>query len=201
MSTTPRFVVLTGGPGAGKTVALEMVRHALDGVRVLPESASILFGGGFPRRADALARRVAQRAIYFVQQELESLAHADASAPLVLCDRGTLDALAYWPEGGETFFDSVQTTLARELGRYAAVIHLDVPTIAQGYRSSSLRIEGASEAAAIDRRIVEAWSGHPRRHSVPAAADISTKARRVMEILALECAEVREAGARGSSSA
>lgn len=42
----PRRVVLTGGPGAGKTAVLEMVRQSLcQSVHVLPEAASIVFDG------------------------------------------------------------------------------------------------------------------------------------------------------------
>ena len=39
-----------GRPGAGKTAVLELIQRSFCGhVRVLPESAGILFGGGFPR--------------------------------------------------------------------------------------------------------------------------------------------------------
>jgi predicted ATPase len=42
-----RRIVLTGGPGAGKTATLEMIKHAFcEHVRVLPEAATIVFGGG-----------------------------------------------------------------------------------------------------------------------------------------------------------
>ena len=46
-----RRVVLTGGPGAGKTAVLELIRQNFcKHVKVLPESAGILFGGGIPPR-------------------------------------------------------------------------------------------------------------------------------------------------------
>jgi uncharacterized protein (DUF2249 family) len=45
-----RRIVLTGGPGAGKTAVLELFRAAVcEHVNVLPEAAGIVFGGGFPR--------------------------------------------------------------------------------------------------------------------------------------------------------
>ena len=48
-----RRVVLTGGPGAGKTALLELIRQSFCAhVRVLPEAASVVFGGGFPREDD-----------------------------------------------------------------------------------------------------------------------------------------------------
>lgn len=44
-------IVLTGGPGAGKTALLELIRQSFCAhVKVLPEAASIIFGGGFPGR-------------------------------------------------------------------------------------------------------------------------------------------------------
>jgi len=91
----PRRVVLTGGPGAGKTAVLEMVRRSMcQHVHVLPEAASIVFGGGFPREDDPTCRRAAQRAIYHVQRALEVTGAAHNPA-IVLCDRGTIDGLAY----------------------------------------------------------------------------------------------------------
>jgi hypothetical protein len=66
------------------------------GVKVLPEAASIVFGGGFPRGEGSELRRAAQRAIFYVQRELEAAADANNPA-IILCDRGTLDGVAYWP--------------------------------------------------------------------------------------------------------
>ena len=74
-------IVLTGGPGAGKTAVLELVRQQFCAhVQVLPEAAGIVFGGGFPRTGSLEWRRSAQRAIFFVQRELESTGDADNSA-------------------------------------------------------------------------------------------------------------------------
>jgi predicted ATPase len=183
------MVVLTGGPGAGKTAVLEIVRHAAaNDVLVLPESASVVFGGGFPRRTSIDARAAAQRAIFHVQRELEIVAAVDDGIRVVLCDRGTVDGLAYWPRVTEDFFECVGTTHARELARYAAVLHLEVPTIEQGYRAMGLRVESAMEAAAIDRRIAEAWSPHPRRYFVASTSNFIAKAARVMQLIGDEIA-------------
>ena len=90
----PRRLVLTGGPGAGKTAVLEALKHLLSSqVAVLPESAGIIFGGGFPRINTLPAQRAAQRAIFFVQRELEAIADESGFAA-VLCDRGLADAVA-----------------------------------------------------------------------------------------------------------
>ena len=181
-----RRVVLTGGPGAGKTAVLALIRQAFcEHVLVLPETAGILFGGGFPRGKAPELLRPAQRAIFFTQRELEATTEG-ANPALVLCDRGTVDAAAYWP-GPESFWSAVGVALDEQLRRYDAVIHLRTPRPAAGYDySNPLRIESAEEAAAIDERILQAWELHPKRSVVEAAPDFMAKAARALEILRSE---------------
>lgn len=184
-----RRIVLTGGPGAGKTAILELIRQSFcDHVKVLPESASIVFGGGFPRGDAELMRMAAQRAIFYVQRELE--AAADASNPaIVLCDRGTIDGAAYWPST-EDLWLSLGTTLDEQLGRYDAVIHLRTPTGLGGYNHQNpLRTESATEAAGLDARILHAWERHPRRFIVESSADFLDKAAHALDILRRELPE------------
>jgi predicted ATPase len=183
---TRKRIVLTGGPGAGKTAVLELVRQEFCAhVQVLPEAAGIVFGGGFPRTGSLNWLRAAQRAIFFVQAELENTGDAD-NAAIVLCDRGTVDGAAYWP-GPDSFWESVGTTQERETSRYDAVIHLRTPTVHNGYNNENpLRIESASTAAEIDERLMRIWEGHPRRFVVPASQDFLEKAARVVEILKAE---------------
>lgn len=184
-----RRIVLTGGPGAGKTAVLELVRqHFCEHVHVLHESASIVFGGGFPRRPHGEGRRAAQRAIFHVQRELEAVEEGE-NAAIVLCDRGTVDGAAYWP-GPSDLWSSVGTTLADELARYNAVIHLRTPSMGEGYNHvNPLRLESAGEAAAIDERLLHVWTTHPRRFVIEAHAAFLDKARHVLDILRNELPE------------
>jgi predicted ATPase len=181
-----RRVVLTGGPGAGKTAVLELIRQSFcEHVTVLPESAGIVYGGGFPRGDAHTLRQAAQRAIFHVQRELEE-GMAGANYAVVLCDRGTIDGVAYWP-GPDDYWSEVGTTLDAQLARYAAVIHLRTPGAAGGYnRRNPLRVETAMEAAAIDERIAQAWARHPRRFEIAATESFMTKATRALEILRSE---------------
>jgi predicted ATPase len=183
-------LVLTGGPGAGKTAVLELIRQAFcRHVRVLPEAAGIVFGGGFPREDDLECRRGAQRAIYFVQRELEHVGDQHNPA-IVLCDRGTIDGLAYWPGPAAEFWTSVRSSLALELARYDAVIHLRTPTAALGYnRNNPLRTESAASAAEIDARILDAWRDHPRRLIVASSENFLDKARRALGFVRAELPE------------
>jgi predicted ATPase len=181
-----RRIVLTGGPGAGKTAVLELIRQAFcSHVKVLAESAGIVFGGGFPRDTDVGTRRAGQRAIFFVHRELESAAESKNPA-IVLCDRGTVDGAAYWP-GPDDLWSSLGTSADEQLRRYDAVIHLRTPPLDHGYNHDNpLRIESATEAAAIDQKIAAVWAGHPRRFFVEAAPDFLAKATRALELLRLE---------------
>jgi len=178
-----RRIVLTGGPGGGKTAVLELVRQSFcSHVKVLPEAAGILFAGGFPRGGDGETRRAAQRAIFYVQRELELAADAENLA-IVLCDRGTVDGTAYWP-GPDDFWAALGTTLDEQLRRYDAVIHLRTPALGQGYNHQNpLRLESAAQAAEIDERLASAWTRHPRRFEVASTPDFLDKAGRVLEIL------------------
>jgi predicted ATPase len=180
-------IVVTGGPGAGKTATLEVARRTLCGhIGFARESASIVFGGGFPRETREHAQCAAQRAIYFVQRELESVFDDRSDLDVVLCDRGTLDCAAYWPRAEVEFYNELGTTRAAELARYAAVLHLRPPPNGGGYERAGLRIESADEALAIDARIERSWSRHPRRFFVEHTTDFFAKVSRVLTLIESE---------------
>ena len=181
-------VVLTGGPGAGKTAVLEVLARSLcRHIVVLPEAAGIVYGGGFPRRDGAAFRRASQRAIFRVQEELERAFMEDGSYAVLLCDRGLVDGLAYWPGSAREFLDDLGRSEEALFARYAAVIHLRTPLAGHGYdHRNPLRTETAMEAAAIDTRILEAWAGHPKRIVVESTHDFLDKVRRVVELVRAE---------------
>jgi hypothetical protein len=166
-----------------------MLRHSLcPHVVILPESAGIVLGGGFPRGDTAAVRRAGQRAIFHVQRELESTTDG-GNAALVLCDRGMIDGVAYWP-GPDDFWASVGASREEILRRYDAVIHLRTPDGKHGYgHQNPLRVETDREASAIDGRILQAWDGHPRRYVIPVMSDFVDKARRVLAIVRDEVPE------------
>jgi hypothetical protein len=149
---------------------------------LVPEAASLLFRGGFPRGRNLDERAATQRAIFYVQRELESAKEAAGHPAALLCDRGTVDGAAYWP-GPQPLWSAVGTTRDAELQRYDAVIHLRVPGPADYNQDNAARIETAEEAAAIDLRIAEAWAGHPRRSVVDNAASFLDKAHQALDLI------------------
>ncbi len=178
-----RRVVLTGGPGAGKSAVLELARlffcrHLV----TLPEAAGIVFGGRFPRNHRVEIRQAAQRAIYHVQRELEATAALD-NAAMLLCDRGTPDGSAYWMGDGD-LWSAVGTTQEAELARYHAVILLRTPSAVEAYdQRNPLRIETQDEARAIDAQIAAAWAKHPLVYEIPATEDFLSKAAHALQHL------------------
>ena len=176
-------VVLTGGPGAGKTAVLEMLAHDVcSHVVITREAAGILFAGGFPRSRDPRMRRAAQRAIFHVQVELENML-ADSNAAIILFDRGIVDGSAYWPGPG-SFWGDVGMTREDALSRYDAVVHMRSPDAPNGYgHQNPLRTESPDEARAIDDRILAAWNGHPHRFIIDATPNFLTKAERALALI------------------
>lgn len=182
----PRFVAITGGPGAGKTAVLEVVqREFCDHVVVLPEAASILFRGGFPRLRSDPGRRAVQRAIYRVEVELERQARDEGRAAVVLCDRGTVDSAAYWTGPPGSLWSELGTSLETELARYDQVIHLRTPPAGNGYDTTNpLRLESPEEALALDRAILEVWAAHPARTVIDSQIDFLDKLRLAIAAIA-----------------
>lgn len=184
-SMKPRLVVITGGPGAGKTAVLEVVRKMFcERVAILPEAASILFGGGFWRLDSLAGVKSTQRAIYHVQKELQTIFFEENKWTLGLCDRGTLDGLAYWPSKPDEFLADVGTTLDKELSKYYGVIHLRVPSATNGYNyQNPMRIETAELAATIDQKIHEIWKAHPNYYQISSAVSFASKMNEAVELI------------------
>jgi len=182
----PLRIVLTGGPGAGKTTAADLFRREIgDTVVLVPESATTLFAGGFPRVPDEEARRSVQSAIFAVQRALEDIQASLFPDRVLLCDRGTIDGAAYWPDGEAEFFTRMGTTQEAEMARYDVVLFFESASVAgisiEG--GNRYRVESTDEAFQLDRRLRALWSGHPRFHLVPHNASFLRKITTGLSIL------------------
>ena len=163
-------IVLTGGPGGGKTTAGDLFRREM-GERVVfvPEAATMIFTGGFPRVRVPGAVHAAQRAIYHVQRNLEDVQAATYPDRVLLCDRGTIDGAAYWPGDPHHFFEDLDTSMETELRRYDAVIFFESAAVGgMGIEGGNpIRNESQQQAVELDTKLRRLWMQHPRFFLVP----------------------------------
>jgi len=164
-------IVLTGGPGAGKTTAADLLRRELgEKVIVVPEAATMIFSGGFPRYDNPAARKSTQKTIYSIQQNLEDVQSLRYPERILLCDRGTLDSAVYWPDGSDSFFKEMNTSLEAELSRYDAVIFFESASVAKREiieGGNPTRNESIDEAARLDQELYKIWSHHSHFRHIP----------------------------------
>src|ERR1019366_24194 len=151
-NSLPIRFVLTGAPGAGKTVISHLLAKKHPELWVLvPEAATQVYDA-LQTRWDKLTpagRRDVQRKIYHLQlQQEEKIQQANPGKSLLL-DRGTIDGAAYWPDGPDDYWRELSTSLSAELRRYTTVIWMQ-------------------SSAAIG--LYDGDSSNPRRHEPPAAA-------------------------------
>src|SRR6185369_3995147 len=86
--------------------------------------------------------------------------------------------------GPDNFWTELGMTREDALTRYDAVIHMRSPDGPNGYgHQNPLRTETATEAQAIDERILAAWNGHPHRFIIDATPNFLTKAERALALI------------------
>lgn len=171
-------IVVTGGPGGGKTTALDFFQREFRQLaRVVPESATALFKAGIQRSSEYHMVTRIQRAIYHQQVTMERNFSEVYPQEILVCDRGTLDGLAYWPGSREEFFESVHSSLEKELSRYQAVIFFETAAVSTSNFSTNnpYRIENQIEAIKLDKKLQEIWSQHPHFSFIPTSESFLKK--------------------------
>lgn len=194
-------IVLTGGPCAGKTTALvRVIEHFSNlGYKVftIPEVPTMFTQAGM----DYLTQNPdffyeGEKATLETQLALEDkfmrMAETIDGPCVVVCDRGTMDISAYMkPEMWEKITKDVGTS-TQELrdNRYDAVLHLvsAADGAEQFYTTSNnaSRNEAADEkglqiARMLDKRVIEAWTGHAHLRVINNNEDFDKKLNRVLK--------------------
>ncbi len=157
-------IALSGGPGGGKSTAAELFKlEYKDFISLVPEVATLLFRGGYPRVDSPHVVENIQQSIFHVQNNIEDTYAKLFPHHTLLCDRGTVDGGAYWPMGAEDFYKTMGTTLKKELERYDTVIFFE--TAAAGGLAIDLgnpvRNEDQRKAIELDMKLKDLWSQHP----------------------------------------
>lgn len=182
-------IVITGGPGAGKTV---ISRHFAstypDRFVSVPEAATQLYDALQTRwdRLDVPARRDVQRKIYQLQIDQEQRTLAEHPRHILLLDRGTIDGAAYWPEGPADYWRDVGSSSPVELARYDAVIWMQSSAalgLYDGDSSNPRRFEHPQAAIASGELLVGLWKDHPVLRKVDAYRQLTDKIAAVQQVL------------------
>jgi predicted ATPase len=184
-------IVLTGGPGAGKTViSCRLAALRPERFVCVPEAATQVYADLQTRwdRLDLNGRYDAQRRIYHLQVEQEERLARAYPNHILLLDRGTIDGAAYWPDGPEAYWRDLETTLERELARYDAVIWMETAAALghdfyDGDSSNTCRFEDAPAAIESGKLLARLWHKHPKLMHLPAYPTIEEKVAAVDQLL------------------
>lgn len=186
-------IVITGGPSAGKTTAMSWVQNAFTqmGYTVLfvPETATELITGGVaPWTCGTNAEyQKCQMKLQIEKEKIFEQAARTMTADkvLIVCDRGTLDNKAYMND--IEFAEVIQFIGSNEVelrDNYDAVFHL--VTAAKGAEefyttaNNSARTETVEEAAALDDKLISAWTGHPHLRVIDNTTNFEEKMKRLI---------------------
>ena len=186
-------IVITGGPCAGKTTAMSWIQSNFVkmGYTVLfvPETATELITGGVAPWT--CGSNVAyQKCQMKLQLEKEKIfAQGAATMPvqkvLIVCDRGALDNKAYMTDlDFHCVLESLGCNEVELRDNYDAVFHL--VTAAKGAEkfyttaNNAARTETVEQAAALDDKLIAAWTGHPHLRIIDNATDFEDKLKRLI---------------------
>ncbi len=192
-NVTIHKIVLTGGPSAGKTTGLSWIRNAFTDrgykVLIVPETATELITNGVEPWACA-ANLDYQRCQLRLQLEKERVFEQAARSMkadkvLIVCDRGAMDNRAYMTElDFAQLLSEFHTSEVELRDSYDAVFHL--VTAAKGAAefyttaNNEARRETPAQAAALDDKLIAAWTGHPHLRVVDNSTDFQDKLRRLI---------------------
>ena len=186
-------IVITGGPCAGKTTAMSWIQNAFTkkgyAVLFVDETATQLISGGAAPWLSTSGRDF-QRWLMQLQLEKEK-AFAEIGKTmknrkiLIVCDRGALDNRAYMSDADFRYVQkSMNTNEVALRDQYDAVFHL--VTAAKGAErfytlaNNAARTETPEQAAALDDKLIAAWTGHPHLRVIDNSTDFDAKMRRLI---------------------
>ena len=186
-------IVITGGPCAGKSTAMSWIQNAFTqmGYTVLfiPETATELITGGvapWTCRTNSDFQKCQLRLQLDKEAAFTQAANTmDSSKVLIVCDRGALDNKAYMDDlEFARVLEYLDTNEIELRDNYDAVFHL--VTAAKGAEefytteNNSARTETVEAAAALDDRLISAWTGHPHLRIIDNSLDFEAKMKRLI---------------------
>ena len=181
-------IVITGGPCAGKSSAIERVRATLEKkdytvLAVAETSTELISGGVAPWTCDCqktYQKCLLQLQLAKEQTFLQAAETMSAERILLIFDRGALDGKAYLKSGEfAEILAELELTESALLARYDGIFHLEsvAKCNEQAYTTANnkARTETAKEAAELDRITAKCWQNHPHRITICGAPSFEEK--------------------------
>ena len=181
-------IVITGGPCAGKSTAMSTIQSELTklGYKVyfIAESATEVITSGVTPDLNNFQKHLLQLQLD-KEKMYENIAKDNEAKTVIVLDRGVLDSKPYMKPGEfESICKELHTSELELRDNYDAVFHL--VTAAKGAEefyttaNNAARRETAEEAAAMDDKGIEAWTGHPHFRVIDNSTDFDEKIKRLM---------------------
>jgi len=190
-------IVITGGPCAGKTTGMSWIQNAFTergySVIFISETATELISGGVAPWTCS-SNIEFQKCLLNLQIEREKVYERAASSMnsekiLIVCDRGALDNKSYMSDADfDNVLKSIGVNEVELRDNYDAVFHL--VTAAKGAEefyttaNNSARTETPEQAAAIDDKLIAAWTGHPHLRIIDNAQGFEEKMKHLISEIA-----------------
>ena len=186
-------IVITGGPCAGKTTAMSWIQSNFTkmGYTVLfvPETATELITGGVApwTCGSNVDYQKCQMQLQLAKEKIfaQGATSMPAQKVLIVCDRGALDNKAYMTDlDFACVLEALGCNEVELRDNYDAVFHL--VTAAKGAEkfyttaNNTARTETVEQAAALDDKLIAAWTGHPHLRVIDNATDFEDKLKRLI---------------------
>ena len=190
-------IVLTGGPCAGKTTALNWISNYFSkrgyAVLFVPETATELITNGVAPWTCGTNYdfQVCNARLQKVKEEIFDQAARTMKNDkiLIVCDRGIIDNKAYLKEAEfKRLLKELGTKEVKERDSYDAIFHL--VSAAKGKEefytlsNNTARTESVEEARKLDDKIISSWTGHPHLRIIDNSTDFEEKLERLLKEIA-----------------
>ena len=195
MGKVVKRIVLTGGPGAGKSSSIEAIKEYLENigylVYIVPEAATELDECGIDRTT--MTTYDFQNIVLTYQLEREQLFEQISVLNnlvkdiILLYDRGLVDSKVYTKDDEE--FDTLITARGINeqdiLDRYDLIIFLETAAKIGAYttKNNKARKEDTNEAIVRDDKTFDVWKNHRNITKIHAEKEFSVKKENIIKVI------------------
>lgn len=195
-------IVITGGPCAGKSTAMQSIKDAFTklgyAVLFVSETATELITGGvapWTLKSNAEYQKLQLKLQLEKEKIYEKAALSiESDKVLIVCDRGAMDNKAYMDEiEFLSVLNAINTNEVELRDGYDAVFHL--ATAAKGAEkfyttaNNSARTETPKEAIVLDDKLISVWTGHPHLRVIDNSTDFEGKMQRLIKEISVSLGE------------